>query len=106
MWKIKFNPAIYILLIALTSFQVNDWQDSKATGFQITGQHSFQTGQYDLNRRQATCLNDAVMKSMKRLNDTRLVHFMVGSIDAHLANACMLELMWQEQSPEEGNVFQ
>ena len=34
---------------------------------------------------------------MKRLVETRFIHYLVGSIDALLANAYVLELMWQEQ---------
>ena len=50
------------------------------------------------NIRYAASLSDSVVKSMKRLVETRFIRYLVGSIDALLANAYVLELMWQEQS--------
>lgn len=40
---------------------------------------------------------------MKRLVETRFIRYLVGSIDAVLTNAYVLELLWQEQSADGDN---
>ena len=40
---------------------------------------------------------------MKRLVEARFIRYMVGSIDAALTNAYILELMWQDQAAEGDN---
>ena len=55
------------------------------------------------NLRHAAILSDSLLKSMKRLVETRFIRYMVGSIDAVLTNAYILELMWQDQAAEGDN---
>ena len=55
------------------------------------------------NLRHAAILSDSLLKSMKRLVETRFIRYMVGSIDAVLTNAYILDLMWQDQAAEGDN---
>jgi hypothetical protein len=40
---------------------------------------------------------------MKRLVETRFIRYLVGSIDAVLTNAYVLELLWQQQAADGDN---
>ena len=55
------------------------------------------------NLRHAAILSDSLLKSMKKLVETRFIRYMVRSIDAVLTNAYILELMWQDQAAEGEN---
>jgi hypothetical protein len=55
------------------------------------------------NLRHAATLADSLVKSMKRVVETRFICYLVGSVDAVLTNAYVLELLWQEQAAEGDN---
>ena len=53
--------------------------------------------------RHTATLSHSLVKSMKRLVETRFVRYLVGSIDAVLTNAYVLELLWQQQAGDGDN---
>ena len=55
------------------------------------------------NLRYTATLSDYLVKSMKRLVETRLIRYLVGSIYAVLTNAYVLELLWQQQAADGDN---
>ena len=74
------------------------WLDDILSKVDIMISKICQSPKQQRNIRYAASLSDSVVKSMKRLVETRFICYLVGSIDALLANTYVLELMWQEES--------
>ena len=108
LWKVKFNCAhlhfadrahkLESMVGKLRKQPDFKWLDDILSKVDIMISKICQSPKQQINIRYAASLSDSVVKSMKRLVETRFIRYLVGSIDALLANAYVLELMWQEQS--------
>ena len=108
LWKVKFNCAhlhfadrahkLESMVGKIRKQPDFKWLDDILSKVDIMISKICQSPKQQRNIRYAASLSDSVVKSMKRLVETRFIRYLVGSIDALLANAYVLELMWQEQS--------
>ena len=110
LWKVKFNCAhlhfadrahkLESMVGKIRKQPDFKWLDDVLSKLDNMISKVCQSPKQHRNLRYAASLSDSVAKSMKRLVETRFIRYLVGSIDALLANAYVLELMWQEQSAE------
>lgn len=113
LWKEKFNRAhlhfadrahkLESLVNKIRKQPDFKWLDDVLSKLDSMISKICQSPKQHRNLRYAATLSDSIVKSMKRLVETRFIRYLVGSIDAVLTNAFVLELLLQEQSAEGDN---
>ena len=113
LWKEKFNRAhlyfsdrahkIESMIGKIRKESEMKWLDEILSQLDSMISKICQSPKQHRNLRHVATLSDSLVKSMKRLVETRFICFMVGSIDAVLTNAYVLELLWQGEAAEGDN---
>jgi hypothetical protein len=108
LWKVKFNCAhlhfadrahkLESMVGKIRKQPDFKWLDDVLSKLDSLISKICQSPKQHRNLRYTASLSESVTKTMKRLVETRFIRYLVGSIDALLTNAYVLELMWQEQS--------
>ncbi len=112
-WKEKFNRAhldfsdrvhkIESMIGKIRKESEMKWLDEILSQMDSMISKIFQSPKQHRNLRHVPTLSDSLVKSMKRLVETRFICFMVGLIDAVLTNAYVLELLWQGEAADGDN---
>ena len=110
LWKERFNKAhlhfgdrahkIESMLGKIRKDAEMKWLDDILSKLDNIISKICQSPKQHRNLRYTATLSDSLVKSMKRLVETRFVRYLVGSIDALLTNAYVLELLWQQQAAD------
>ena len=106
LWKEKFNRAhlhfadrahkIESMIGKIRKEAEMRWLDEILSQLDSMISKICQSPKQHRNLRHVATLADSLVKSMKRLVETRFIRYLVGSVDAVLTNAYVLELLWQE----------
>ena len=113
LWKEKFNKAhihfgdrahkIESMIGSIRKDIEMKWLDDTLSKLDNIISKVCQSPKQHRELRHTATLSHSLVKSMKRLVETRFIRYLVGSIDAVLTNAYVLELLWQQQAGDGDN---
>jgi hypothetical protein len=114
LWKEKFNKAhihfgdrahkIESMIGSIRKDTEMKWLDDTLSKLDNIISKVCQSPKQHRELRHTATLSHSLVKSMKRLVETRFIRYLVGSIDAVLTNAYVLELLWQQAADGDNEI--